>query len=172
MLRSDCDCSILIDWFKASSWREEIWARDKEQEAETFPFPPPSPQHRPALCPALTSALLTCNTQPECGHWPSTGVSIGRGAAEGEKISPKSLYTSGAKSESEAALKTPRQSTLGLIFQDLPCPGLQHSPYNVAHEEVVLPDPNHLPNPSPCWIRCQPVAPACLHSVQLQVEAL
>lgn len=42
LLRSDCDCSMLMDWFKASSWREGFG--NVAQGTETFPFPPPPSQ--------------------------------------------------------------------------------------------------------------------------------
>lgn len=53
LLRSDCDCSMLMDWFKASSWREGFG--NVEQSTETFPFPPP-PSQLPAH-PSMTGYI-------------------------------------------------------------------------------------------------------------------
>lgn len=46
LLRSDCDCSMLIDWFKASSWRDRFGGVTKGGKLR------PSPSHLllPASC--------------------------------------------------------------------------------------------------------------------------
>lgn len=47
LLRSDCDCSMLIDWFKASSWKERFGYVTKS----------PSPSHH--LFPSLRTCQLS-----------------------------------------------------------------------------------------------------------------
>lgn len=59
LLRSDCDCSMLIDWFRASSWRERFGDVMKSG--------------KPRLSPSHCLPNPSCTTNTQCLTWCGSG---------------------------------------------------------------------------------------------------